>query len=95
MSRSGSSPFEEEHIGGSDVGVEFPAIEEGNFVFEDKSLIYNENGQMQHEVDVQFAEESVCDYGATVLWKHVVKRKKCGSAHGVSTCSLDVCLPSL
>ncbi|KAJ0989883.1 hypothetical protein J5N97_008239 [Dioscorea zingiberensis] len=62
MSRSGSSPFEEEHIGGSDVGVEFPAIEEGHFVFEDKSLIYNENGQMQHEVDVQLLSRFSADF---------------------------------
>ncbi|KAJ0976328.1 hypothetical protein J5N97_018293 [Dioscorea zingiberensis] len=82
MSRS--SAFVDEHVGASDTGADFPAIDEGHFVFEDKNLIYSENDQMHHDFEVQVGDESPSDYGATVLWKHVVKGKKCGNAHGGS-----------
>ncbi|KAH7655091.1 Ribonuclease H-like protein [Dioscorea alata] len=82
MSRA--SAFVDEHVGASDTGADFPAIDEGHFVFEDKNLIYSESDQMQHDFEAQVGEESPSDYGATVLWKHVVKGKKCGNAHGGS-----------
>lgn len=81
---SQSSPFDEEQTGANDGGMEFPAIADGHFVFEKDGLIYNGEDQVQHELEVQLGEESQSDVSATVLWKHVVKGKKCGNAHGGS-----------
>ncbi|XP_072955087.1 uncharacterized protein [Typha angustifolia] len=81
---SHSSPFDDEHTGVNDGGMDFPAIGDGHFVFEDKNLVYNDEDQVQHELEAQLAEESQTDVTATVLWKHVVKGRKCGNAHGGS-----------
>ncbi|XP_038972237.1 uncharacterized protein LOC103712617 isoform X3 [Phoenix dactylifera] len=81
---SHSSPFDEEHTGINDEGMEFPAIADGHFVFEKDSLIYNEEDQVRDELEAQLGEESQSDVSATVLWKHVIKGKKCGNAHGGS-----------
>nr|CAD1829753.1 unnamed protein product [Ananas comosus var. bracteatus] len=80
---SHSSPFDE-HTGANDGAIDFPSIGDGHFVFEDKNLVYNDEDHVQHELEIQLAEESQTDVSATVLWKHVVKGKKCGSAHGGS-----------
>lgn len=80
---SPSPAFDEELAGTDDGGLEFPGIGEGQYVFEDKHLDYTGEGSAQHEFEVQLGEENP-DVSATVLWKHVVKGKKCGSAHGGS-----------
>nr|XP_010914522.1 uncharacterized protein LOC105039902 isoform X3 [Elaeis guineensis] len=82
MSRS--SAFDEEHMGANDEGMEFPAIADGHLVFDKDSLIFSEEDQVQQELEVQLGEESQSDVSATVLWKHVIKGKKCGNAHGGS-----------
>ncbi|KAG0451262.1 hypothetical protein HPP92_026521 [Vanilla planifolia] len=81
---SANSPFDQEHPGVDDGNIVFPAIGEGHFVFEDKNLVYSEEDQIQHELEVQMGEESHADVSATILWKHVIKGRKCGSAHGGS-----------
>ncbi|PKA48926.1 hypothetical protein AXF42_Ash016442 [Apostasia shenzhenica] len=82
MSRN--SPFDQEHTVADDGSIEFPALEEGHFVFEDKNLVFSEEDQVQHELEAQLGSESHTDISATILWKHVVKGRKCGSAHGGS-----------
>uniref|UniRef100_A0A804IG63 Uncharacterized protein n=1 Tax=Musa acuminata subsp. malaccensis TaxID=214687 RepID=A0A804IG63_MUSAM len=81
---STSSPYDEEHTGTNDGGMEFPAIGDGHFVFEDKNLVFHEDDQVQQELEVQLGEDGQSNVSATVLWKHVVKGKKCGNAHGGS-----------
>ncbi|ONK78713.1 uncharacterized protein A4U43_C02F21660 [Asparagus officinalis] len=81
---SQSSSFDGEPSG-TDVGtMEFPGVGEANFVFENKNLIYTEEYQMQNELRSQLEKESQTDTSATILWKHVVKGRKCGNAHGGS-----------
>lgn len=80
---SPSPPLNEELAGGDDGGLEVASIGEAQYVFEDKNMDYTEEGSAQHEFDIQLGEENP-DVSATVLWKHVVKGKKCGSAHGGS-----------
>ncbi|XP_020695440.1 uncharacterized protein LOC110108925 isoform X1 [Dendrobium catenatum] len=81
---STDSPFDQEHPVTDDGRIEFSSIGEGHFIFEDKNLVYSEDDQVQHELEVQLGEESQTDVNATVLWKHVVKGRKCGNAHGGS-----------
>ncbi|WOL03278.1 hypothetical protein Cni_G11998 [Canna indica] len=81
---SSSSPFEEEHTSTNEGGMEFPSIGDGHYVFEDKNLVYHEDDQVQPEIEVQLGDESQSNVTATVLWKHVIKGKKCGNAHGGS-----------
>lgn len=81
---STDSPFDQEHPGADDGRIEFSSIGEGHFIFEDKNLVYSEEDQVQHELEAQLGEESSTDVNATVLWKHVVKGRKCGNAHGGS-----------
>ncbi|XP_020596293.1 uncharacterized protein LOC110036238 isoform X2 [Phalaenopsis equestris] len=81
---SADRPFDPEHPGVDDGRIEFSSIGEGHFIFEDKNLVYSEEDQAQHELEAQLAEESHTDVNATVLWKHVVKGRKCGNSHGGS-----------
>lgn len=80
---STSSPFDEEHTSTNEGEMEFPTIGDGHFVFEDKNLVYHEDDQVQ-ELEVQLGEEIQSNVTATILWKHVVKGRKCGNAHGGS-----------
>ncbi|XP_074580747.1 uncharacterized protein LOC141837203 isoform X2 [Curcuma longa] len=80
---SSSSPFEE-HTGTNEGEMRFPDLGDSHFVFEDKNLVYHEDDQMQEELERQLTDESQSNVSATVLWKHVVKGKKCGNAHGGS-----------
>lgn len=81
---SQSSLFDEDPSGADEGGMDFPGIVEGHFVFEDKNLVYSEEDQIQNDLEVQLGEEGHSDVSATVLWKHVVKGRKCGSSHGGS-----------
>lgn len=80
---SANSPFDQEP-GADDGRIEFSSIGDGHFIFEDKNLVYSEEDQVQNGLEIQLWEESNTDVNATVLWKHVVKGRKCGSAHGGS-----------
>ncbi|KAK1298453.1 hypothetical protein QJS10_CPB14g00090 [Acorus calamus] len=57
---------------------------EEEYVFEEKDFNYNVDEELHQVVELEAKEGCSSDSNATILWKHVIKGRKCGNAHGGS-----------